>query len=84
MVSPECLGQGHTESLADIELWRSTGTLITMSASPYSGILDPIYMRLEKPDGILRRTADSSMLLEALLDIGEYHRPLRLRGTPEV
>ena len=42
-----------------------------MSASPYSGILDPIYMRLEKPDGILRRTADSSMLLEALLDIGE-------------
>lgn len=55
-----------------------------MSASPYSGILDPIYMRLEKPDGILRRTADSSMLLEALLDIGEYHRPLRLKGTPGV
>ena len=50
-----------------------------MSASPYSGILDPIYMRLEKPDGILRRTADSSMLLEALLDIGEPRHGVNLR-----
>jgi hypothetical protein len=47
-----------------------TGTLITMSATPYNGILDPIYLRLENPDGILRQTSDSSMLLEALLDIG--------------
>ncbi|KAG7571526.1 hypothetical protein FFLO_00542 [Filobasidium floriforme] len=45
------------------------GTLITMSATPYAGILDPIYLRLENPDGILRKTSDSSMLLEALLDI---------------
>lgn len=40
-----------------------------MSASPYSGVLDPIYMRLESPEGLLRRTGDSSMLLEALLDV---------------
>jgi hypothetical protein len=55
-----------------------TGTLITMSATPYAGILDPIYLRLENPDGILRKTSDSSMLLEALLDIGKpfKHRTL--------
>ena len=42
-----------------------------MSATPYNGVLDPIYLRLENPDGILRQTSDSSMLLEALLDIGK-------------
>ncbi|KAJ9107443.1 hypothetical protein QFC21_000896 [Naganishia friedmannii] len=45
------------------------GTLITMSASPYSGILDPIYLRLENKNGLLRRTCDASMLMEALLDV---------------
>lgn len=47
------------------------GTLITMSAHPYRGMLDPIYLRLENQNGILRRTSDSSMLLQALLDVGE-------------
>jgi hypothetical protein len=41
-----------------------------MSASPYSGILDPIYLRLENKNGLLRRTCDASMLMEALLDVG--------------
>ena len=45
-----------------------------MSATPYNGVLDPIYLRLENPDGILRQTSDSSMLLEALLDIGKSMR----------
>jgi hypothetical protein len=54
------------------------GTLITMSATPYNGILDPIYLRLENPDGILRQTSDSSMLLEALLDIGTSRSSLSL------
>lgn len=43
-----------------------------MSASPYSGILDPIYLRLENKNGLLRRTCDASMLMEALLDVGEF------------
>ncbi len=47
------------------------GTMLSMSASPYSGILNPIYMRLENVDGLLRRTCDVSMLLEAVLDVGE-------------
>ena len=46
------------------------GTIITMSASAYSGILDPIYLRLENKNGLLRRTCDASMLMEALLDVG--------------
>lgn len=63
-------------SVQSIVRWLSmldfaAGTLITMSATPYNGILDPIYLRLENPDGILRQTSDSSMLLEALLDIGK-------------
>lgn len=45
------------------------GTLITMSASPCAGVLDPIYLRLDQEDGLLRRTCDASMLLEALLDV---------------
>lgn len=50
-----------------------------MSASPYCGILDPIYLRLENKNGLLRRTCDASMLLEALLDVGKFighRRPL--------
>lgn len=51
------------------------GTIITMSASPYSGILDPIYLRLENKNGLLRRTCDASMLMEALLDVGKSPCP---------
>lgn len=54
-----------------IHLHALKGTLITMSASPYSGILDPIYLRLENKNGLLRRTCDASMLMEALLDVGQ-------------
>jgi hypothetical protein len=55
-----------------------------MSATPYNGILDPIYLRLENPDGILRQTSDSSMLLEALLDIGKSSKFRRLAGSVNV
>jgi hypothetical protein len=46
------------------------GTLITIAAAPCKEVLTPIYGRLEDEQGILRRSADVSMLAQALLDVG--------------
>lgn len=46
------------------------GTVITMSNSECPGlVLDPIYLRLDQEDGLLRRNPEGSMLLQALLDV---------------
>ena len=47
------------------------GTVISIHQAD-RGFGDPIYRRLRQRDGILRSTGDSSLLLQALLDLGEF------------
>ena len=46
------------------------GTVISIHQAD-RGFGDPIYRRLRQGDGILRSTGDPSLLLQALLDLGE-------------
>lgn len=46
------------------------GTVISIHQAD-RGFGDPIYRRLRQRDGILRSTGDPSLLLQALLDLGE-------------
>jgi hypothetical protein len=46
------------------------GVLITVAQYPCSVILAPIYNRLEDSESLLRRSADASMLMQALVDVG--------------
>jgi len=46
------------------------GTVISIHQAD-RGFGDPIYRRLRQRDGILRSTGDASLLLQALLDLGE-------------
>lgn len=47
------------------------GTVISIHQAD-RGFGDPIYRRLRQRDGILRSTGDPSLLLQALLDLGEF------------
>jgi hypothetical protein len=47
------------------------GTVISIHQAD-RGFGDPIYKRLRERDGILRSTGDASLLLQALLDLGEF------------
>jgi len=47
------------------------GTVISIHQAD-RGFGDPIYRRLRQRDGILRSTGDASLLLQALLDLGEF------------
>ena len=47
------------------------GTVISIHQAD-RGFGDPIYKRLRQRDGILRSTGDPSLLLQALLDLGEF------------
>ena len=47
------------------------GTVISIHQAD-RGFGDPIYRRLRQGDGLLRSTGDASLLLQALLDLGEF------------
>jgi hypothetical protein len=52
-----------------IFLWRD-GTIITFYAKPSPEVFAPILARLRSRDSILRTSADASILVHGLLDLG--------------
>lgn len=58
--------------IESIQSKLNPGVLITVAQYPCSSILAPIYNRLEDSESLLRRSADASMLMQALVDVGTY------------
>ena len=48
-----------------------TGTVISITGSTDISFMDPITQRLKMRDSVLRATADPSLLLQSLLDLGK-------------
>jgi hypothetical protein len=60
------LSRQHTPILCD------TGTVISMHPLKNEGFTDPIMSRLRQRHTLLRTSADPSLLVQSLLDLGMY------------